>query len=414
LFEAARQSQKPNLLSYSAYRVLGGLEGAVDKDAEAALQTLGDAERGRLPRLLRQLVVPARDRDNAVSTRRAPFDIHPVSFAKAAYDETSARLVHTLIDARILLSSGADSQAILRLAHTRVLDAWQRAKAIVAENADFYRIRADLETQRRRWEAAASVRERDLFLLRDPDLANGIHLQKRWGDELTPDLRTFITESFSAAKATVRRRRTIIVLVMIALAGLTIVSGLGFFEATIATRTAVRATAKFDVVRAAVESPKSGSGGSEITVRLLDELDRLVGIEIAPKSILWFDPRPNDNASEVLAFQKMGFRVEQVSTIADALKNTGKNFDLIISHYGLHSGAAQPDAYVLKQALEASKGKLVPVIIYSSGVTPAYACAAQKDGFYDETDKPAELFELVLRAAQREAAQSQCAASQKK
>ena len=100
-----------------------------------------------------------------------------------------------------------------------------------------------------------------------------------------------------------------------------------------ATRTAVRATAKFDVVKAAVKSPKSGSGRSEITVRLLDELDRLVGIEITPKSILWFDPRPKDNASEVLAFQKMGFRIQQFSTIADALKNAGKNFDLIISHY---------------------------------------------------------------------------------
>ena len=36
--------------------------------------------------------------------------------------KNTTRLVRALVNARILLSSGADSQAILRLAHTRVLD----------------------------------------------------------------------------------------------------------------------------------------------------------------------------------------------------------------------------------------------------------------------------------------------------
>jgi hypothetical protein len=45
-------------LTFAAYRALGGLEGAVDKEAEAALQALGEAERARLPRLLRELAAP--------------------------------------------------------------------------------------------------------------------------------------------------------------------------------------------------------------------------------------------------------------------------------------------------------------------------------------------------------------------
>ena len=40
LFEAAKQSEDPKLLSFAAYRALGGLQGAVDKEAESALQTL--------------------------------------------------------------------------------------------------------------------------------------------------------------------------------------------------------------------------------------------------------------------------------------------------------------------------------------------------------------------------------------
>ena len=193
LFEAAKQSEQPNLLSFAAYRALGGLAGAVDKEAEAALQALGEAERARLPRLLRQLAAPSRDGDEAVSTGLNRFDIRPVALKDAAYDDGSGKLVRALVDARILRSSGAENQATIRLAHARVLDAWKRAKAIVAENVDFYRIRGDLEAQRRRWWSAAG-RERRQLLLRDPDLANGIYLRKRWGEELSPALRSFIDE----------------------------------------------------------------------------------------------------------------------------------------------------------------------------------------------------------------------------
>ena len=193
LFEAAKQSEQPNLLSFAAYRALGGLAGAVDKEAEAALQVLGEAERARLPRLLRQLAAPSRDGDEAVSTGLNRFDIRPVALKDAAYDDGSAKLVRALVDARILRSSGAENQATIRLAHARVLDAWKRAKAIVAENVDFYRIRGDLEAQRRRWWSAAG-RERRQLLLRDPDLANGIYLRKRWGEELSPALRSFVDE----------------------------------------------------------------------------------------------------------------------------------------------------------------------------------------------------------------------------
>ena len=64
----------------------------------------------------------------------------------AAYDETSAKLIRALVDARILLSAGEGSQATVRLAPARVLDScceprrwWRRTQA---ENAGFYRIRA--------------------------------------------------------------------------------------------------------------------------------------------------------------------------------------------------------------------------------------------------------------------------------
>jgi eukaryotic-like serine/threonine-protein kinase len=160
LFEDAKKSNHPDLLTFAAYNALGGLEGAVDREAEGALGALGEAEQARLPRLMRELVFPARE--VAIGAARASFDVRAVPLTIAAYDSISANLVRALIDSRILLSAGEGGTATVRLAHVRVLDAWQRAKAIVTENADFYRIRADVEGQRQKWETAK--RSRDLLI----------------------------------------------------------------------------------------------------------------------------------------------------------------------------------------------------------------------------------------------------------
>ena len=196
LFEAAKQSEHTKLLSFAAYRALGGLEGAVDKEAEAALQTLGEPERARLPRLLRELAAPARAGEVAVA--RAVLDIRSVPLAVAGYDDTSARLVRALVDARILLSAGEGKAATVRLAHARVLDSWQRAKTIVEENADFYRIRADVEEQRRKWEAAG--RSRDLLVGRGRPLAEAESIVRRFPEEIPAPTRDFIRRSGRRAR----------------------------------------------------------------------------------------------------------------------------------------------------------------------------------------------------------------------
>jgi hypothetical protein len=97
LFDRREVKGKDTVLTLSAYNEIGGLDGAVDKRAEAALSGLGQPERERLARLLRQLAVPARDKSGAgtLTVRSAPL-------AEAAPDEASKRLVNALVDARIL------------------------------------------------------------------------------------------------------------------------------------------------------------------------------------------------------------------------------------------------------------------------------------------------------------------------
>ena len=196
LFEARERLDHGGQLTFAAYRALGGLEGAVEKEAEAAFARLGATEQGRLPRLLRELVAPAGD--GTMAAARAAFDIRPVPLADAAYDEASARLVQALIDARILLSAGEGGQATVRLAHARVLDSWQRASRIVEDNADFYRIRAEVEEQRRRWEAAG--RRRDLLIGRGRPLAEAESIVHDFSGELPIATREFVRRSGQRAR----------------------------------------------------------------------------------------------------------------------------------------------------------------------------------------------------------------------
>src|SRR4029079_17659328 len=117
----------------------------------------------------------------------AALSIRDVPLAEAAYDEASAKLVKALVDARILLSSGSEKNATIRLAHQRVLENWGRAKEIVAANAEFYRIRDDVEALRRRWEN--SEKRRALLIPRGVPLAEAESIAKRYADELgTPAL----------------------------------------------------------------------------------------------------------------------------------------------------------------------------------------------------------------------------------
>ena len=244
LFEAAKQSEHSKLLSFAAYRALGGLQGAVDKEAEAALQTLREPERARLPRLLRELAAPARAGEVAVA--RAVFDIRSVPVAVAAYDDTSATLVRALVDARVLLSAGEGKAATVRLAHARVLDSWQRAKTIVEENADFYRIRADVEEQRRKWEAAG--RSRDLLLGRGRPLAEAESIVRRFPEEIPASTRDFIRRSG-------RRARLAQTLTAAAAVLFAVVAGAAIY----AERQAVSAQHEAEAQRAAAEEQRKSA-----------------------------------------------------------------------------------------------------------------------------------------------------------
>jgi len=190
LFEARETRGAETVLPLAAFEKLGGVKGIVEEAGETALAKLDETERGRLPALIRHLAEVSHGA--ALTARAAPL-------AEAAPDAPAKTLVDGLIAARLITLTGEGGGAIVRLAHQRVLADWSRAARIVADSADFYRVRDEVEDQRRRWEAGK--RRGELMLARGLPLAEARDMAARYGAELPPATLGFIAASRRRAQA---------------------------------------------------------------------------------------------------------------------------------------------------------------------------------------------------------------------
>ena len=212
LFEARQQTGDETRLTFAAYDALGGIGGAIDRAAEDALKKLSEPVQNLLPRLLRQLVVPLHD-EQFTASRRAAVTIRAVPLEVAAPDPAARKLVDALIEARILTVETEGKVSTISLAHQRVLESWKRAQDIVRSNADFYRVRGEIEDQWRRWQDRG--RKTELLLPAGLPLAEAESIVSRYRDELTPELRAYVVTSGKRARQ--RQRLTAIAAMMFAL-----------------------------------------------------------------------------------------------------------------------------------------------------------------------------------------------------
>jgi hypothetical protein len=185
-------------LTFAAYEAMHGLDGAIHQAAEAALVPLGDAEIDALPRLLRCLAVPVHDRESATGVG-SDLTVRTVPKTAAINSEATERLVKALVDARIVIAtgserkSGGDDAGLLGVSHQRVFESWERARRIVAEHKEFFRIRDEVEAQRQRWQDRG--RPAALLLAKGVPLAEAQKIVKDYGEELEEDLRAYVTAS---------------------------------------------------------------------------------------------------------------------------------------------------------------------------------------------------------------------------
>jgi WD40 repeat protein len=174
-------------LTFERYDELGGLEGAIATRAEEVARALPPAARDALPRVLRALVTVSDAREHGPLARSVALE----TFAPGSDART---LVDAMIAARLLVASREGDNAVVRVAHEALIARWDRAREQLAGDRRDLQTRELIERQRVRWRDAEG-RARAQLLLRDPDLANALDLQRRWGAELDPLLGDFIGRS---------------------------------------------------------------------------------------------------------------------------------------------------------------------------------------------------------------------------
>ncbi|WP_299437255.1 AAA family ATPase [uncultured Rhodospira sp.] len=224
LFEVRSEASGEIRLTHAAYDAMGGLDGAINQEADRAIANLGEADRKTLPRLLRLMVVPATNAGSASEASRR-MAVRPIPWRTATGDPAQRRLVEALIEARILYLSGSGPKAHVQLAHQRVLESWALARKIVADNVDFFRIRQDVEDARVRWQT--SNRPRDRLIPPGVALAEAESLAARFQDELTEDTRGFIRASGRRA----RRRQRLTTMAAAVFAGVAVLAAWSYMQA---------------------------------------------------------------------------------------------------------------------------------------------------------------------------------------
>ncbi len=176
------------------------------------------------------------------------------------------------------------------------------------------------------------------------------------------------------------------------------------FEAS-AKRKQVEAAAALAV--AAASRPEPGSTPEAVAkdaraaFNVVTEVATPRAIRRAENStVLWVDDNPNNNVHERTALEALGVKFELALSTDEALEKLKRRpYDAIISDMG-----RPPDSragYTLLDKLRES-GDHTPFIIYAGSRAPEHRAEARRHGAVGCTNRPDELFEMVLSALGRE------------
>jgi CheY-like chemotaxis protein len=154
---------------------------------------------------------------------------------------------------------------------------------------------------------------------------------------------------------------------------------------------------------AAAEVASSQKGDSpETTARNAREAAEVVAEVVTPRmirragrsTVLWVDDRPNNNINERHSLEALGVSFVIATSTDEAIEKLNQqSFDAIISDMG-----RPPDpqvGYTLLDKLR-SAGIRTPFIIYAGSRTPEHQAESRRRGAVGCTNRPSELFEMVL------------------
>ncbi|MEO5346424.1 MAG: tetratricopeptide repeat protein, partial [Magnetococcus sp. YQC-9] len=168
-------------LTLASYRSLGGLDGALAERAEAICGSLGAA----LSAVLRALVT-LQPREKSATARIA-------WKSEVASTPERAEVLESLVQGRLVVSSGDAEAATVRLAHEALLTRWPRLAQLIVEDRSFLEVRSRLESDSAAWREKEHHVE--LLLPGGKRLAEAEELLGQRRDELTPEVVAYVETS---------------------------------------------------------------------------------------------------------------------------------------------------------------------------------------------------------------------------
>ena len=177
------------MLTRAAYDAVGGVSGAVARQADQAVAGLTDRQMRDVRRLVGRLVTVDRD-DDGFARRPRRLDEFPAPERALLAGLTSARL--------LVMGTNPGGATTVELAHQALIDYWPRLRDWLGEDRRFIVWQAEADEQRRSW---AQAGEDGGTLLRGAPLDEALDWQRRRGDEIDTPLRDYIDRSHA------RRRR---------------------------------------------------------------------------------------------------------------------------------------------------------------------------------------------------------------
>lgn len=172
------------VLAWSAYEDLGGLEGAIGRRAEALLGELPADQQEALPRLLPRLVALAGEEASPTGRWVAAAELS---------DAPERALVAAFVEARLLVADHAGGVNGYRVAHEALLRRWPRVTAWVTQHRAALAARDELRPWVARWREAGQASA--LLLPRGTTLWNAARILAEAPGLLGEEARDFIARS---------------------------------------------------------------------------------------------------------------------------------------------------------------------------------------------------------------------------
>ena len=186
------ERRKGALFTHAAYTEIGGLEGAIERQAEKVYDELDSEEKRVCQRMLLRLIQPGQGTE--ATKRRAPLrELESEELDRQRLDRVTATL--TAPETRLLVTHGAEggsAEPTIELSHEAIIRNWKRLRDWIDENRQGIVIRRRLTDAASEWRTAAFD---EGFLYRGPRLTEALAWAESHEEDLNEEERGFLQKS---------------------------------------------------------------------------------------------------------------------------------------------------------------------------------------------------------------------------